>query len=79
MNKEIEEASKTTPLGYIPYMGEYDNFVVAGHVCMFEYCIETFPLEEGSKIACPLFGHDCPGGDKYLKMCEKVYESGYIR
>lgn len=49
---------------YAQYAGPNQRFDEMGHMCPYEYCIETqdlHPDEDYSK-SCPIFGHDCPGG-----------------
>lgn len=59
--EKIESDIEEHGLGHAPYGGLYDKWEEAGHTCPFEYCIKTFPLEEGSETKCHIFGHDCPG------------------
>lgn len=59
--ERIEADIEEWGLGYVPYSGMYENWEEAGHVCPFEYCIETFPLNKDSEISCSTFGHACPG------------------
>lgn len=59
---------------YKAFDGVNKDFEKMGHMCGYEYCIETFPNEKGNEFACPVFGHDCPGGNKeQIKHC---YDTG---
>lgn len=59
--EQIEADIREYGLGYAPYAGPYENWEEAKHACPFEYCIETFPLNEDSEISCQIFAHICPG------------------
>lgn len=61
---KVDAAIKKDGHFYAQCVGYNHAFEQMGHICPYEYCIETQPLHptaEGDK-SCPLFGHDCPGG-----------------
>jgi hypothetical protein len=38
--------------------------------CEWEHCIELMPLTiEDTKLSCPVFGHNCPGGSEKAAKC----------
>jgi Domain of unknown function (DUF4145) len=45
------------------------DFEDQGLVCEFEHCIENMPLRNESDDACPMWGHDCPGGRRRVATC----------
>ena len=69
----INEQLKTVSLGYCEYEGAYEGWKEAGHFCAFEYCIETFPYK-GGDLACPMYGHNCPGSKKQRDICQGHYD-----
>lgn len=46
------------------------NFREEGRTCGYEHCIETMPFS-GQGLDCPVFGHDCPGGEIQLAECRR--------
>lgn len=45
-------------------------------ICIWEHCIEHFPLEsERGEKSCPIFGHNCPGGIEQVSFCKAHLES----
>ena len=61
---KVEAAIKKDGHFYAQHVGHNHAFEQMGHMCPYEYCIETQPLHptaDGNK-SCPVFGHDCPGG-----------------
>lgn len=61
---KVDAAIKKDGHFYAQYSGYNHAFEQMGHMCPYEYCIETQPLHptaDGTK-SCPVFGHDCPGG-----------------
>jgi len=47
-----------------------------GRTCGYEHCIETMPFS-GEGLDCPVFGHDCPGGEAQLAECRR--QKGPVR
>lgn len=44
-----------------------------GGRCPYEHCIETMPARAGlGPGVCPVFGHDCPGGEQCIADCPMV-------
>ncbi len=52
------------------------NFREEGRTCGYEHCIETMPFS-GEGLDCPVFGHDCPGGEIQLAECRR--QKGPVR
>jgi len=50
------------------------DFEEQGLVCEFEHCIENMPLRRESEDACPMWGHDCPGGRRRIATCPAAEE-----
>ena len=68
---KIKEALAKNDMFYAEYVGPNEEFEEMGHICLYEYCIETQELtEEDTALSCPIFGHNCPGGEKQVKFCE---------
>jgi len=63
------EINKTFRLGYSTDFTPLDNFEKYGLSCPWEHCIENMPLENGA-ASCPLWGHDCPGGEEQVILCK---------
>jgi hypothetical protein len=41
-------------------------------ICEWEHCIERMPLiKNRTKLSCPVFGHNCPGGLEKVSVCDK--------
>lgn len=39
-------------------------------ICIYEHCIENMEITEKPTIeSCPVFGHNCPGGEKQAQYC----------
>jgi len=57
-------------IGYSKDFRPNKDFAEMGLFCEFEHCIERMPLVRGVK-SCPVFGHDCPAGEKRSRNCEK--------
>jgi len=67
----VKESIKKGGMFYAEFAGFNEDFEEMGHICPFEYCIETQPLpEERSSASCPVFGHDCPAGRIQAEQCE---------
>ena len=56
------------PIGYIPDFSPRAGFLQRGLSCPYEHCIELMPLKY-CEISCPVWGHDCPGGQSQLMVC----------
>ncbi len=52
------------------------RFREEGRTCGYEHCIETMPFS-GEGLDCPVFGHDCPGGEDQLAECRR--QRGAVR
>jgi hypothetical protein len=51
-----------------------------GGICKFEHCIENMELTiETTEKSCPVFGHNCPGGEKQVIECNKDLEEKWKR
>lgn len=49
-------------------------------VCIFEHCIENMPITpERAVESCPIFGHNCPGGEKQVAACERIKDALWDR
>ncbi|MEM2959701.1 MAG: hypothetical protein QW261_15475 [Candidatus Jordarchaeaceae archaeon] len=47
---------------------------------MYEHCIENMPLTmERTGESCPLFGHNCPGGEEQVAACERIEDTLWNR
>lgn len=42
-------------------------------ICRYQHCIETMPIRTPREelYSCPLFGHDCPGGQEAVYACRE--------
>ena len=70
---KIKEAIRKNGMYYAEYTGFNKDFKKMGHTCPYEYCIESQEItEEETEILCPVFGHNCPGGEKQVKACEHL-------
>lgn len=69
-----EELNISFPIGYSINLEPNKNYKKAGLICEYEHCIERMPLPTNNddEDSCPVFGHACPGGDKYIKRCDKT-------
>jgi len=67
----VEELNYTFSIGYSICFEYNKEFEKHGLVCPWEHCIEFMPLEKRNKKSCPIFGHDCPGGEKQVRLCKK--------
>lgn len=65
----VEEAIKKGGMFYAEYAGPNEDYEEMNHICAYEYCIETQPLND-EPGACPVFGHKCPGGRGQAQFCE---------
>ncbi len=56
--------------GYTKEFGFNKDWKKQGALCGYEHCIELmFLTEKSTKISCPIFGHNCPGGKEMVKKC----------
>lgn len=72
---KIKEAIAKNGMFYAEYAGFNGEFEEMGHICPYEYCIETQELtEESTGLSCPLFGHNCPDpdGEVQVALCKKA-------
>ena len=59
-----EKLNKTFNIGYSIDVSPNTDYVKHGLFCEWEHCIEWMPLrEEVTAPSCPVFGHNCPGGN----------------
>lgn len=61
-------AVKAHAVGYCPDMRPFAEWHAHGLCCAYEHCVECSPLT-GGPAACPVFGHDCPGGVAVAEFC----------
>jgi hypothetical protein len=67
-----EELNRTFSTGYSIDFSLNSDYEKQGLLCEWEHCIEWMPLSaEPTKVSCPVFGHDCPGGEKAVSLCDK--------
>lgn len=67
-----EELNKTFSMGYYINIAENHNYKKHNLFCEWEHCIELMPLpHDTSNKACPVFGHECPGGSEKVLKCDK--------
>lgn len=60
-------------LGYIPIFLNNYSFYKQNIICEWEHCIEYMPLEKGRGLkSCPIFGHNCPEGERHVTICRKL-------
>lgn len=57
-----------TRTGYVENSSPMENYEELGLICGYEHCIELQPLTE-TKLSCPVFGHNCPGGLSQVRVC----------
>lgn len=57
-------------LGYSLDFSANSHWREQGLLCKYEHCIEQMPIEESTAESCPVFGHDCPGGQEAVAACE---------
>lgn len=56
--------------GYVPITQFNHAFRIQQFWCPWEHCIELFPLPKvRTPGSCPIFGHDCPGGEGQAVSC----------
>lgn len=73
---KIKEAIRKNDKFYAEYSGFNEEFGEMGHTCPYEYCIESQELEEEkTELACPIFGHNCPGGEKQVHACKEIHKN----
>lgn len=58
-------------LGYSEDKSRNDDWEQMGLCCPYEHCIETCGLDMFSD-RCPMFGHNCPGGEDQVIECERT-------
>ena len=66
-----ERLNKNFSVGYSVNFERNRGYREQGLLCEWEHCGEHFPLREKSKLSCPVFGHDCPGGLEAKNQCDK--------
>lgn len=60
-------------LGYIPIFLNNYSFYKQNIICEWEHCIEYMPLEKERGLkSCPIFGHNCPEGERHVTICRKL-------
>ena len=63
-------------IGYSADMQRLEGWREKGMFCPYEHCIEMSPLRLGrDELSCPVFGHDCPGGEKQVGFCKSIGKS----
>jgi hypothetical protein len=62
-------AVAAAPVGYCEDMRPYAAWQTDGLCCEYEHCVEHSPFAS-EETACPVFGHDCPGGVERVRTCE---------
>lgn len=60
--------NRSFAVGYSLNFAPNLDFEEQGLACEYEHCIEHMPLT-GGEDACPLWGHDCPGGRRRVVTC----------
>ena len=67
-----EQLNQSFSNGYSIDISENNEFEEQGLLCEWEHCIELMPLErEQTKYSCPVFGHNCPGSEEKVSICNK--------
>lgn len=67
-----ESLNKSFSIGYCINFEKNKDYKKQGLSCEYEHCIEFMPLEEKEvKENCPIYGHNCPGGEEKVKECKK--------
>jgi len=68
-----EELNHSFSVGYSIDLSPNNEYKENGFLCEFEHCIELMPLSKNrTKLSCPVFGHDCPGGAMKVNICDKT-------
>jgi hypothetical protein len=68
-----EELNRTFSIGYSIDFSPNLDYEKHGLLCEWEHCIEWMPLTaKRTKLSCPVFGHNCPGGVEKLSKCGKA-------
>jgi len=63
--------NRSFTLGYSLNFRANPHWHEQGLLCQYEHCVEHLPLTDPSTDAsCPLFGHDCPGGQGVVDSCD---------
>ena len=62
---------KWAKCGYSKCRAPNEKWKEQGGACKYEHCIESMPLI-GGKSACPVYGHNCPGGAKQVLECVRI-------
>lgn len=72
--KIAEELNKSFSIGYCLNFNSNEWYKEQGLSCPWEHCIELMNLpKDRTKESCPIYGHDCPGGENQVMKC-KPYE-----
>jgi hypothetical protein len=68
-----EQMNGSLSNGYSFNLLPNENFEEQGYCCEFEHCIENMPFQDdpNSDLACPTFGHTCPGGLSFVERCRQ--------
>jgi hypothetical protein len=62
-------------IGYSKDFTPNESFEEQDLLCAYEHCIENQSLQdERDERSCPVFGHDCPGGELQVETCREVLE-----
>ncbi len=65
--------NKKVPLGYSDDLTYNSDWQKQKRICGYQHCIERMPVVVLEGEGCPVFGHECPGGDRVSKKCrEKI-------
>ena len=67
-----EQLNQSFSIGYSINLSSNPEYEKQGLLCEWEHCIELMPLSKRlTKISCPVFGHNCPGGLNKVSSCDK--------
>lgn len=70
-----DELNKSFSVGYSIDFCKNENYEEHGLLCEWEHCIEWLPLtEKDTELSCPVFGHNCPGGETKVTECERTID-----
>jgi len=70
-----EELNKSFSVGYSISFYPNEIFKKQNLLCKWEHCIEFMPLpSRNTKVSCPIFGHNCPGGADQASKCKIIIE-----
>ncbi len=68
-----EQLNGSFSTGYSIDLSVNTEYEKQGLLCEWEHCIELMPLsEKPTKLSCPVFGHNCPGGLVKVSSCDRT-------